>query len=168
MLRWFLGLLTSIWFNILREGNLNKNFGCCKKLRVNGKIFLLACVSKSTCYSIALKLHNILSKCSNRIKPYVLFSKFSSFFFAFLFIVDLLVLEVLGEVQWRKLKNSSHFGWRFSVAYFFCIFWKIFFFWNADEGCEVGILDSFQWKYLRTRVYFEVKKIETWVDKSKF
>jgi len=56
VLRWFLRLLTFVWFITLWEGNLNKSFGCCKKLCVSGKIFLLACVFEYVCYNNTLKL----------------------------------------------------------------------------------------------------------------
>jgi hypothetical protein len=46
----------------LQEQNLNKNFGCCKKLCMNNKIFLLACVFESICYNITLKLQSIFIK----------------------------------------------------------------------------------------------------------
>jgi hypothetical protein len=119
---------------------------------------------------IALHLRSItsLSKCSNRITICINLQIFQVSFFAFMFIVDLLVLKVLGEVQWRKFKSSSHFGLKFSAAYFFCIFWEKRNLRNFDEGCEVRTFDSSRWKYSKTKVYFKVTEIETWVDKSKF
>ncbi len=110
-----------------------------------------------------------LSKCSNCIKPYVsIFKIFKFLFFAFLFIVNLLVHEIINEVQWKKLKNSSHFGLGFNIAYFFYVFWKKRNLQNADECCEVGTLDSSWWKYLKIGIYFKAIEIKTWMDKSKF